>query len=250
MQSFFSKPRIPEQILESGKTNFQSGRTVLGKQGYDKSGLGSNREVRVHSSSPIDRSSLAVLGIGVTQENLDKLESVQVIHQKSLNMADGTVFKVAESDIGLKLSEELEYVLHIFKVKNQRTQLAANVLIKQMVKAKALSGTKYTGVYVPKYRDYHGNIVEMKKNSAQLKTNLGITVLEFNSESEEAHFIRLGNDMRRNKIYSLRSAIYQIGEDYPKLKEIKQIMQMELEKAEKRLLIDYLKSTPDVEEIK
>jgi hypothetical protein len=165
-------------------------------------------------------------------------------------MADGTVYKIGEYGINLKLWEELEYVLYLFKVKNDRTQRAANVMRNQMMKAKALSGTKLTGEYIPKYRDYQGNIVEMKKNGAKLRTDLGITVLDFNQESEKAQFIRMGNDMKKNKIYSLRSAIYQTDESVPELKEIKKVMQIELENAERKLLIDYLRTTPDVEEIK
>jgi hypothetical protein len=256
MQTIFAKPTIPHQTLEDQETNFPQGKGFMGKQGKDKSGLGSGKGVMVNTS-PIDLSSLAVPGKGVPQENLDKLESVQLIHQKSLKkdfllyfMADGTVFKVGEFDIDLKLWEELEYVLYLFKVKNSRTQQVAKVLRNKMQKARALSGTKFKNSYVPTYRDYHGHIIEMKKGDAKLKTDLGITVLEFNPESERAHFIRLGNDMRRNKIYALRSAIYQCDENNPELKGIKEIMQTELENAERRLLIDYLRTTPDVEEAK
>jgi hypothetical protein len=256
MQRFFAKPTIPDQTLKDEETNFPQGKAFMGKQGRDTSGLGSGRGIMVNTS-PIDPSSLAVPGKGVPQENLDKLESVQLIHQRSLKkdfllyfMSDGTVFKVGEYDVDLKLWEELEYVLYLFKVKNQRTQQVANVLRNKMLKAKALSGTRFTSSYVPKYRDYHGDVVEMKKNGARLKTDLGITVLEFNPESEKAQFIRLDNDMRKNKIYSLRSAIYQTDEDDPELKGIRKIMQIELENAERRLLIDYLRTTPDVEEVK
>lgn len=256
MQMIFTRPTTTDQTMKAGRTNFLQGRTTMDKQSRDTSGLRSYREKRVNTS-PLDPSSLAVPGLGVPQENLDILESMWLIYQKSLQkdfllyfITDGTVFKISENDIDLKLLEELKYVLYLFKVKNQRTQQAANVLRNKMLKAKALSGTRYTGEYIPKYRDYNGKIVDMKKNSARLKTDLGITVLDFNLESEKAHFIRLGNDMKKNKIYSLRSAIYQTGEDDPKLKEIKKIMQTELENAERRLLIDYLITTPHVEEIK
>ena len=50
--------------------------------------------------------------------------------------------------------------------------------------------------------------------------------------------------------YSLRAAIYQTGESDPELKELKESMVDELEKAERRLLIDYLRTVPDIEEIK
>ena len=120
-----------------------------------------------------------------------------------------------------------------------------------MMKAKALQGIKSDVGYIPKYRDCNGKLVEMKKNSARLRTDFGITVLEFNIESEEAFVIRLGNSMRKNSIYSLRASIYQTGEDDLELKELKGVMIDELEKAERNLLISYLRTTTfDLVEIK
>jgi hypothetical protein len=148
------------------------------------------------------------------------------------------------------MAEELEYVLYLLKVKNQRTQNAAEVLRARMMRAKVLSGAKITSAYIPKYRDAHGNLVEMKRNSAMFRTALGTKVLEFNLESDKAYFIRLGNEMRKNTIYSLRAAIYQTGESDPELKELKEVMVEELERAERRLLIEYLRTVPDIEEVK
>ena len=184
-------------------------------------------------------------------------ESVQMVHNRDTKkdvllyfMADGRVYRIGEGDVQLKLWEELEYVLSIFKIRNHRTQQAANVLRNQMMKAKALQGIKSVGGYIPKYRDYNGKLVEMKKNSARFRTDLGIKLLEFNLESEQSFIIKLGNGMRRNSIYSLRAAIYQTGEDDPELKELKGVMIDELEKAERNLLISYLRTTFDLVEIK
>ncbi|KAK1398204.1 hypothetical protein POM88_008067 [Heracleum sosnowskyi] len=255
LQGTFSRPVLPE-TLSQGTVNILQSRTVLGKESYDRSGLGSHREKRVNNS-PIDHTSQAEPGIGVTQEKLDKLESVQMIYHRGLKkdfflyfMVDGRVYRVGESDIHLKLWEELEYVLYLLKVKNFSTQKAAEVLRSKMMKSKVLSGATIASAYVPKYRDCHGNLVEMKRNSARFRSTLGIKVLEFNLESDKSYFIRLGNEMRRNSIYSLRAAIYQTGESDPELKELKEIMVDELEKAERRLLIDYLRTVPEVEEIK
>ncbi|KAK1379331.1 hypothetical protein POM88_026075 [Heracleum sosnowskyi] len=118
------------------------------------------------------------------------------------------------------------------------------------MKSKVLCGAKISSAYIPKYRDYHGNLVEMKRYSARFRTALGIKVLEFNLESDKSYYIRLGNEMNKNSIYSLRVAIYQTGEKDPELKELKEIMTAELERAERRLLTDYLKTVPDIEEIK
>lgn len=78
-------------------------------------------------------------------------------------------------------------------------------------KFKALQGVKSDAPYVPKYRDSAGNIVDMKRNSSKLKTILGTTFLEFNVESEKSYLIKLGKEMKQNKINHLRAAIYQIN---------------------------------------
>ncbi|KAK1365579.1 hypothetical protein POM88_041140 [Heracleum sosnowskyi] len=251
----FLRPVLSE-TLTLEPVDFSQTRTVHGKQSYDKSGLGSHREKRINNS-PMDQTSLAEPGVGVTQENLDKLESVQLIHHKGLKkdfllyfMADGRVYRIGENDIHLKMAEELEYVLYLLKVRNQRTQNATEVLRVRMMRAKVLSGAKITSAYIPKYKDAHGKFVEMKRNSARLRTDLGVKVLEFNLDSDKPYFIRLGNEMRKNSIYSLRAAIYQTGESDPELRELKKVMIEELERAERRLLMDYLRTVPDIQEIK
>ncbi|KAK1382120.1 hypothetical protein POM88_019855 [Heracleum sosnowskyi] len=251
----FKRPELPEDMkLEA--VNFLQTRTVLGKESYDKSGLGSHREKRINNR-PGDSSSLAEPGIGVTQENLDKLESVQMIFHRGLQKAfllyfidDGRVYRVGESDIHLKLWEELEYVLYLFKIKNRLTYDAAMVIKDRMMKSKDMLGGGVSSVYIPKYRDAYGKIVEMKRNSARFRNALGIKVLEFNLESDKSFFIRLGNEMHKNSIYSLRAAIYQTGESDPELKELKEVMTAELERAERRLLTDYIRTVPEIQEIK
>ncbi|KAK1384011.1 hypothetical protein POM88_021746 [Heracleum sosnowskyi] len=251
----FSKPKILEDLkLEA--VNFSETRTVLGKEAFDKSGLGSHRERRTNNRSQ-DKFSLAEFGVGITQEGLDKLESVQMIFHKGIKkefllyfMADGRVYRFGEFDIQLKLWEELEYVLYLLEVKNRSTYDAARVLKERMMKSKVLSGAGVSSAYIPKYRDAHGKLVEMKRNSARFRTALNKKVLEFNLESDKPFYIRLGNEMNKNSIYSLRAAIYQIGEDEPEMKELKKIMIAELNRAEKKLLLDYIRTVPDIQEIK
>ncbi|KAK1364877.1 hypothetical protein POM88_040438 [Heracleum sosnowskyi] len=250
----FCKPKILEDLkLEA--VNFSETRTVLGKEGKDKSGLGSHRERRTNNRSQ-DNISLAVSGI-ITQENLDMLDSVQMIFHKVLKkefllyfMNDGRVYKVAESDINLKSYQELEYVLYLLKFKNRNTHNAASVIREKMLRSKMMLGGGVSSAYIPKYRNAHGKIIEMKRNSAKFRTALGTKVLEFNLESDKAYYIKLGNEMRKNSIYSLRAAIYQTGEFDPELKEVKKIMVEELERAEKKLLSDYIRTVPDIQEIK
>ncbi|KAK1365854.1 hypothetical protein POM88_041415 [Heracleum sosnowskyi] len=254
LQGIFRRPVLSE-ALTLQPVDFSQTRTVLGKETFDKAGLGSHREKRINNRSG-DQSSLAVSGI-ITQENLDMLDSVQLIFHKGLKkdfllyfMNDGRVYRIAESDIDLKSYQELEYVLYLLKVKNRNTHNAATFIRQKMQRSKVMLGGGVSKVYIPKYRNAYGNVIEMKRNSARLRTDLGVKVLEFNLESDKAHFIRLGNEMRKNSIYSLRAAIYQTGESDPELKELKEIMVEELEKAERRLLIDYLRTVPDIQEIK
>ncbi|KAK1360837.1 hypothetical protein POM88_045311 [Heracleum sosnowskyi] len=252
----FLRPVLSE-TLTLQPVDFSQTRTVLGKESYDKSGLGSHREKRINNRSQ-DNISLAGSGIRDTQENLDKLESVQLIFHRVLKkqfllyfMSDGSVYRVGESDINLKSWEELEYVLYLLKVKNRHTHNVAQILREKMLRSKVmLGGGEVSNAYIPKYRDHAGKLVEMKRNSARFKTALGIKVLEFNLESDKAQYIRLGNDMKKNIIYSLRAAIYQTGEGDQEYKELKEIMIAELENAERRLLIDYLRTVPDIEEVK
>ncbi|KAK1399123.1 hypothetical protein POM88_008986 [Heracleum sosnowskyi] len=252
----FLRPVFSE-TLTLQPVDFSQTRTVLGKESYDKSGLGSHREKRINNRSQ-DNISLVGSGIGNTQENLDKLESVQLIFHRVLKkqfllyfMSDGRVYRVGESDVNLKSWEELEYVLYLLKVKNRHTHNVAQILREKMLRSKVmLGGGEVSNAYTPKYRDHTGKLVEMKRNSARFKTALGRKVLEFNLESDKAQYIRLGNDMKKNSIYSLRAAIYQTGEGDPEYKELKEIMITELENAERRLLIDYLRTVPDIEEVK
>ena len=56
--------------------------------------------------------------------------------------------------------------------------------------------------------------------------------------------------MQKNKINDLRAAIYQINGADPELKKIKNDMELELEKAKQKLLVDYLKTTSGVQAFK
>ncbi|KAL8117446.1 hypothetical protein AgCh_015366 [Apium graveolens] len=83
-----------------------------------------------------------------------------------------------------------------------------------------------------------------------IRTYLGIKGLEFNLESDKAYVIRLDQELRKAKINDLRAAIFQTGEDTAKLKDVKRRMINELRYAEKCLLKNYLRTTPDIREIR
>ena len=242
----FIRPTTTAQEVEVSK-NPPIDLNIRSKTARDRSGLGHHMEKHYYSNTR-DPSSLSVPGKGMTQEQLDQLESVQMVYSVFLKksvllyfMKDGRVYRVKEEDIALKVWEELEYVLSLLKIKNKFTFDAANYIRIDMLKKKAFNKSK--DPYVPKYRAHDGKMVEMKKDSARLVTIAGEKVLEFNVESDKGFIIRLGNEMKRNSISDLRAAIYQTGEDDPELKKIKEQMIAELEKAEEKLLEDYLKTT-------
>ncbi|XP_063949135.1 uncharacterized protein LOC135152618 [Daucus carota subsp. sativus] len=228
------------------------------KAGRNKGGLGSKYEVFEQSiaSMPNDPSSLCAPKTGALQERMDKLDSVQLVkNDRGDNvliyfMSDGTVFRVIEADLYAKHWEELRYVQYIFQVKNKSCQHIANLIKDQIKRKMGITGNKNAGPFIPKYFNDQGQLVEMKKNSAKIETVAGISALTFNEESDKAYYIRLDKDMRRNKIYDLRAAIYQTGVSDPELREIKRQMITALAEAERELLKEYLKTAHGVYEAK
>jgi len=91
----------------------------------------------------------------------------------------------------------------------------------------------------------------MKTNTAKIVKLIGVEGLEFNPESEKACAIILDEySLRKTRINDLKYAIYQIDTNSAELSEIRKRLQDELERAKRSLLRDYLKTTPDVEEIR
>ncbi|KAL8134037.1 hypothetical protein AgCh_009206 [Apium graveolens] len=124
-------------------------------------------------------------------------------------MTDGRVYHIRQNTIPLKYYEELEHVLFLLQVKNRLTDDAANNLKTQIQRQKKLYSVKSDSTYCPK----------------------------------------LDQDIRKARINDLRAAIFQIGEDTVELKNAKRRMVNELEYAERCLLKNYLRTTPDIKEI-
>ena len=241
--------------MKTAASGFEA-RVVTGKEARDKTGLGSADERRVHNTTN-DPTSLSEPGIGATPERLNQLESVQMVYHTYLKeyimlyfMTDGRVYHIRQNAIPLKYFEELEHVLFLLQVDDRITETAANYLKEQIQRQKRLYSVKSDSTYVPKYRDHKGDIVEMKPNTAKIITTfLGYRAVEFNLESDKAYLIRLDQDIRKAKINNLRAAIFQIGEDTAELKDAKRRMIDELRYAERCLLKNYLRTTPDIKEI-
>ncbi|KAL8114452.1 hypothetical protein AgCh_021347 [Apium graveolens] len=199
------------QSLKTTASGFEA-RVVTGKEARDKTGLGSADERRVHNNTN-DPTSLSEPGIGATPERLNQLESVQMVYHTYLK----------------------EYIMLYFMtdVDDRITETAANYLKEQIQRQKRLYSVKSDSIYVPKYRDHNGDIVDMKPSTAQIRTYLGIKGLEFNLESDKAYVIRLDQELRKAKINDLRAAIFQTGEDTAELKGVKRRMIDELRYAEK-----------------
>ncbi|KAL8088519.1 hypothetical protein AgCh_038341 [Apium graveolens] len=244
------------QPLKTAASGFEA-RVVTGKEARDTTGLGSADERRIHNTTN-DPTSLSEPGIGATPERLNQLESVQMVYHTYLKehillyfMTDGRVYRIRQNAIPLKYFEELEHVLFLLQVDDRLTGFAANYLKDQIQRQKRLYSVKSDSTYVPKYRDHKGDIVEMKPNTAKIITTfLGYRAVEFNFESDKAYLIRLDQDIRKAKINDLRVAIFQIGEDNAELKDAKRRMIDELRYAERCLLKNYLRTTPDIREIR
>ncbi|KAL8147825.1 hypothetical protein AgCh_005225 [Apium graveolens] len=199
------------QPLKTTSSGFEA-RVVTGKEVRDKSGLGSSDERRVHNTTN-DSTSLSEPGVGATPERLNQLESIQMVYHSVLK----------------------EHILLYFMTDGK----------------KKLYSVKSDSPYYPKYRDHKGDIVEMKPNTAKIITTfLGYKAVEFNLESDKAYLIILDQDIRKAKINDLRAAIFQTGEDTAELKNAKRRMVNELEYAERCLLKNYLRTTPDIKEIR
>ena len=166
-------------------------------------------------------------------------------------MTDGRVYHIRENAIPLKYFKELEHVLFLLQVKDRITESAANYLKTQIQRQKKFYSIKSDNTYLPKYRDQKGDIVEMKPNSAKIITTfLGYKAVEFNLESDKAYLIRMDQDIRKARINDLRAAIFQTGDDTAELKDAKRRMIDELKYAERCLLKNYLRTPPDIEEIR
>ncbi|KAL8119347.1 hypothetical protein AgCh_016755 [Apium graveolens] len=230
-------------------------RVIRGKEARDKSGLCSSKEKRINNTTS-DPTSLSEPGVGTTPERLNQPESIQMVYHSVLKedimlyfMTNGRVFQIRKNAIRLEYFEELQHVLFLLQVKNISTYGAASYLKSDIQRQKKLYSVKSDRPYYPKYRAHNGDIVEMKPNTAKIPTFLGIKGLEFNLESDKAYVIRLDQDIRKAKINDLRAAIFQTCEDTVELKDAKSRMQNELEYAERSLLKNYLRTTPDIKEI-
>ena len=166
-------------------------------------------------------------------------------------MTYGRVYHIRQNAIPLKYYEELEHVLFLFQVKNRLTDGAAGYLKSQIQRQKKLYSVKSDITYCPKYKDHKCDIVDMKPNSTKIiSTFLGYKAVEFNLESDKAYLIRLDQEISKAKINDLRAAIFQTGEDTAELINAKRRMVNELEYAERCLLKNYLRTTPDIKEIR
>lgn len=76
----------------------------------------------------------------------------------------------------------------------------------------------------------------MKKGDVEFGKALEMTHLEFSPDAERYNFILLEEQMERNEIYCLRSAIYQVDESTEELNELKIKMINTLAIAEEALL--------------
>ncbi|KAL8103064.1 hypothetical protein AgCh_027556 [Apium graveolens] len=82
----------------------------------------------------------------------------------------------------------------------------------------------------------------MKKDSAKLEVILKEKCMCYNGDSSHPRVIRLGDDLERNHISALRTAIYQIGSQGGELKQVKATLAQVLRNAEEKLISNFVKN--------
>ena len=141
---------------------------------------------------------------------LDTFDGKELKEKMAYFPKNGKVLFVNEEELLVRHKKELMHVLHLLRVSN-------DVCAKWEKKIRAAVNRLKSSMWVnesenPRYLDFDGKEVEMKKNTAQFETISGKRGLTFNPESV-AGCIILIDDMEKNSIQELRAAIYQVGDE-------------------------------------
>jgi hypothetical protein len=100
----------------------------------------------------------------------------------------------------------------------------------------------YNGEYVPMYLNFRDQEVEMQRGTAIKEVVLGRRQLTLNLDGKDIAYVVVdGQEMQRSSIQNLRAAIYQMDENDPDLKGLKEILTQTLEDKEEELLKNFLR---------
>ena len=161
-------------------------------------------------------------------------------------MKDGNVKCFTLQQLLLKTVIELKYIHYLLRVENKVTK-NWSFMILDIIKRRALTkDDNYNGDYVPMYRTYLGQEVQMLKGAAEVKVFLNNPLLSFSPDHEDASFtyLMIGDlELNVSSISKLRSAIYQLGEDTEEKRELKKKLTEVLKSKEEEKLDNFLERT-------
>ncbi|KAL1811236.1 hypothetical protein ACET3Z_021301 [Daucus carota] len=224
-----------------------------GKEAYDTTGLGHRKEKIQTGSATTFRDPYPLtekVGEAVTQKDLDKVESVQILmdthdgpedkEKIAIFLESGRVYRISEADLLLKSLRELEH-FHMLEIKNKATQRWSDLMKKTISEKRRFYGIKSDDEYIPQIAQDDGSEISMEKNSSVMETIANTRILGYNNEADRPRVIQLGEAMKRSKANALRSAIYQTGDEDEELKTVKAQMIQTLKQIEEDLITKFVK---------
>ena len=227
-----------------------------GKEAYDTTGLGHRKEKIQTSSATTFRDPYPLtekVGEAVTQKDLDKVESVQILmdthdgpedkEKIAIFLESGRVYRVSEADLLLKSLRELEHFHYMLEIKNEATQRWSDLMKRTINEKRRFYGIKSDEEYTPKIAQDDGSEIFMEKNSSVMETIANTRILGYNNEADRPRVIQLGEAMKRSKVNALRAAIYQTGDETEELRNVKAQMIQTLKLKEENLINQFVRES-------
>ena len=124
----------------------------------------------------------------------------------------------------MKVVPKLKYIHYLLRVEDKVTRNWSSMILESIRRRVMNKEDKYSGEYVPTYRNYTDQEMKMEKGAAVLKVFLNNPQLSFSPDHEgfSLSFMLTGDlEITKNSISKLRSAIYQLGEDTEEKRELK-----------------------------
>ena len=196
------------------------------------------------------------LGERISPSHLEKVEAVKIVHRKINDndvreeilyfFRDGKVKSFTLQQLLMKTVTELKYIHYLLRVENKVTRNWSSMILEVIRRRVMTKDDKYNGDYVPKYRTYTGQEMQMKKGAAVLQVFLNSPQLSFSPDHEDVSlsFMLIGDlEISKSSISKLRSAIYQLGEDTEEKRELKKKLVKVLRDKEEERLKNFLGTT-------
>ena len=227
-----------------------------GKEARDTTGLGHRKEKIQTSAATNFRDPFPFTkkaGETVTQEDLDRIESAQILidthdgredkEKIAIFLESGRVYRISEADLLLKSLRELEHIHYMLEIKNEASRRWSDRMKRTIQEKRRFYGISSDAEYVPKITLEDGSEIDMEKNSSVMETIAGTRILGYNNEAERPGAIQLGEAMKRSKANALRSAIYQTGDEDEELKTVKAQMIQTLRQIEEDLINQFVRES-------